>query len=198
MKQKVHIINFIIATCLLATISCNQQHKSALKATEVDSLIETATKEQDLERVIYLSDSLEKTGDMSIFRSCYMKGSVYTRTGRPQDAEATLKRALAEIPKNTNDSLYYFQCVKAMTEHTIQKNDFEGLLRFALPAYEGLNALVSKPEYTTEAYDIFAEILQYVGMAQVNIGMTNEASKSFDKCLECIQKVRVTRFLGRN
>ena len=52
-----------------------------------------------------------------------------------------------------------------MVEYTRQKNDDEGLLRIALPAYEGLNTLVSRPEYATEAYDILAEILQYVGMS---------------------------------
>jgi serine phosphatase RsbU (regulator of sigma subunit) len=119
-----------------------------------------------------------------------MKGSIYTRTGRPRDAEAILKRALSETPQNTYDSLFYFQCVKAMVEYTRQKNDDEGLLRIALPAYEGLNTLVSRPEYATEAYDILAEILQYVGMSQFNLGLTTEAEKSFEKCYDCIQKVR--------
>ena len=70
------------------------------------------------------------------------------------------------------------------------KNDNEGLLRIALPAYEGLNALVLKPEYASEAYDILAEILQYVGMSQVNLGMNSEAAKSFEKCYDCLQKVQ--------
>ena len=190
MKVISRILTPFIAISLLAIISCTKQQTSALKATLADSLIAVATSTQDLERVIFLSDSLLNTGDISIFRSCYMKGSVFLRTGRPKDAETTLKIALAEKPQNTYDSLFYFQCVKAMVEHTRQKNDDEGLLRIALPAYEGLNALVSTPEYATEAYDILAEILQYMGISQVNLGMTNEAEKSFEKCYDCIQKVR--------
>ena len=191
MKTTAHILLLFIAICLLATTSCTKQQTSALKATLADSLMAEATGSQDLERVIFLADSLENTGDISIFRSCYMKGSVYTRTGKPHDAETALKRALAEKPQNTYDSLFYFQCVKAMVEYTRQKNDDEGLLRIALPAYEGLNTLVSKPEYATEAYDILAEILQYVGISQINLGMIKESEKSFEKCYDCIQKVRI-------
>ena len=83
-KTTAHILLLFIAICLLATTSCTKQQTSALKATLADSLIAEATGSQDLERVIFLADSLENTGDISIFRSCYMKGSVYTRTGKPQ------------------------------------------------------------------------------------------------------------------
>ena len=56
-----------------------------------------------------------------------------------------------------------------MVENAVQKNDDEGVLRAALPAYEGLYALVSRPEYTTEIA---------------------EGEKYYDKCYDCIQKVR--------
>ena len=64
-----------------------------------------------------------------------------------------------------------------MVENAVQKNDDEGVLRAALPAYEGLYTLVARPEYTTEAYDILAEILQYVGRSHVNLGMIAEGEK---------------------
>ena len=190
MKTTSHIPSLLVAICMMAIASCSKQQTSALKSTLADSLIAGATSKQDLDRAIFLSDSLESTGDISIFRSCYIKGSIYLRTGKPRDAEAILKRALAEQPQNTYDSLFFFQCVKAMVEYTTEKNDYEGLLRVALPAYEGLYALVSRPEYATEAYDILAEILQYVGMSQINLGMMDEGEKYFDKCYDCIQKVR--------
>ena len=190
MIRKLYFLIPFIAICVLAITSCDKKPSYVPKTTLADSLISAATSVQDLDRAIFLCDSLLETGDISIFRNCYMKGSIYTRTGRPRDAEAILKRALAETPENTYDSLFYFQCVKAMVEYTRQKNDDEGLLRIALPAYEGLNTLVSRPEYATEAYDILAEILQYVGMSQFNLGLTTEAEKSFEKCYDCIQKVR--------
>ena len=190
MIRKLYFLIPFIAICVLAITSCDKKPSYVPKTTLADSLISAASSVQDLDRAIFLCDSLLETGDISIFRNCYMKGSIYTRTGRPRDAEAILKRALAETPENTYDSLFYFQCVKAMVEYTRQKNDDEGLLRIALPAYEGLNTLVSRPEYATEAYDILAEILQYVGMSQFNLGLTTEAEKSFEKCYDCIQKVR--------
>ena len=85
MKVTSYILIPFIAICLLTT-ACTKQQTSVLKATLADSLIAIATSTQDLDRVIFLSDSLLNTGDISIFRSCYMKGSVYTRTGRPQEA----------------------------------------------------------------------------------------------------------------
>lgn len=190
MKTTSHISVLFIATCLLAIAACNNKQTYTPKTTLADSLISAATSVQDLDRALFLSDSLLETGDISMFRSCYTKGSIYMRTGKPQDAEAILKRALAEKPQNAYDSLFYFQCLKAMVEYTDQKNDDEGVLRIALPAYEGLYALVSQPEYASEAYDILAEILQCVGRSQLNQGLTTEAEKYFEKCYECIQKVR--------
>ena len=127
MKTTSHIPSLLVAICMMAIASCSKQQTSALKSTLADSLIAGATSKQDLDRAIFLSDSLESTGDISIFRSCYIKGSIYLRTGKPRDAEAILKRALAEQPQNTYDSLFYFQCVKAMVEYTTEKNDYEGL-----------------------------------------------------------------------
>ena len=190
MKKTSRIFSLLIAICLLAITSCDKKQTYVPKTTLADSLIKAATNTQNLDRAIFLSDSLLETGDISIFRNCYTKGGVYLRTGKPRDAETTLKRALAEKPQNTYDSLFYFQCLKSMVEYTTQKGDNEGLLRVALPAYEGLYALVSRPEYASEAYDILAEILQYVGMSHVNLGMIAEGEKYFDKCYDCIQKVR--------
>ena len=190
MKTTSHISFLFIAICMLAITSCGKKQTYVPKKTLADSLILAATNTQNLDRAIFLCDSLLETGDISIFRNCYIKGSVYLRTGKPQDAEVTLKRALAEKPKDAYDSLFFFQCVKAMVENSVQKNDDEGVLRVALPAYEGLYALVARPEYTTEAYDILAEILQYVGRSHVNLGMIAEGEKYYDKCYDCIQKVR--------
>ena len=190
MKAISHISLLFIAICMLAITSCDKKQTYVPKTTLADSLITAATSVQDLDRAIFLCDSLLETGDISIFRNCYMKGSIYLRTGRPRDAEAILKRALAETPKDAYDSLFYFQCVKAMVENAVQKNDDEGVLRVALPAYEGLYALVSRPKYATEAYDILAEILQYVGRSHINQGMIAEGEKYFEKCYDCIQKVR--------
>ncbi len=190
MKTTSHISFLFIAICMLAITSCGKKQIYVPKTTLADSLISAATSVQDLDRAIFLSDSLLETGDISIFRNCYMKGSIYLRTGKPQDAETILKRALAETPKDAYDSLFYFQCVKAMVESANQKNDDEGVLRIALPSYEGLYGLVSRPEYATEAYDILAEILQCVGVSQLNQGLTAEAKKSFEKCYDCIRKVR--------
>ena len=190
MKAKSNLSFLFIAICLLAISSCNKKQAYVPKTTLADSLISAATSVQDLDRAIFLSDSLLATGDISIFRNCYMKGSIYIRTGKTREAVDILKHALDKKPQNAYDSLYYFQCVKTMVEYHGQRNDDEGLLRIALPAYEGLYALVSSPECAPEAYDILAEILQCVGVSQLHQGLTAEAKKSFEKCYDCIQKVR--------
>lgn len=190
MKAKSNLSLLFVAICLLAITSCNKQQTYVPKTTLADSLIYAATSVQDLDRAVFLSDSLLATGDISVFRNSYLKGSIYTRTGKLRDAETILKRALAIKPQNAYDSLFYFQCLKAMIEYNTEKGDYEGVLRVALPAYEGLYALVSRPEYAAEAYDILAEILQQVGVSQITQGLTTEAEQYFEKCYDCIQKVR--------
>ena len=93
MKAIYHISLLFIALCMLAMTSCDKKQTYVPKKTLADSLISAATSVQDLDRAIFLSDSLLENGDISIFRNCYMKGSIYLRTGKPQDAEAILKRA---------------------------------------------------------------------------------------------------------
>ena len=190
MKVTSNLTLLFVAICLLAITSCNKQQTYVPKTTLADSLLYAATSVQDLDRAVFLCDSLLETGDVSIFRNSYLKGSIYARTGKPHDAEAILKHALAIKPQNAYDSLFYFQCLKAMVEYSTEKGDYEGLLRVALPAYEGLYALVSRPEYAAEAYDILAEILQHVGVSQVNQRMFDEGEKYFEKCYDCIVKVR--------
>ena len=190
MKVTSNLTLLFVAICLLAITSCNKQQTYVPKTTLADSLIYAATSVQDLDRAVFLSDSLLATGDISVFRNSYLKGSIYARTGKPHDAETILKHALAMKPQNAYDSLFYFQCLKAMVEYSTEKGDYEGLLRVALPAYEGLYALVSRPEYAAEAYDILAEILQHVGVSQVNQRMFDEGEKYFEKCYDCIVKVR--------
>ena len=190
MKATSNLSFLFIAICLLAITSCNKQQTYVPKTTLADSLIYAATSVQDLDRAVFLSDSLLATGDISIFRNSYLKGSIYTRTGKLRDAETILKHALAIKPQNAYDSLFYFQCLKAMIEYNTKKGDYEGVLRVALPAYEGLYDLVSNPEYAAEAYDILAEILQQVGVSQITQGLTTEAEQYFEKCYDCIQKVR--------
>ena len=190
MKVTSNLTLLFVAICLLAITSCNKQQTYVPKTTLADSLLYAATSVQDLERAVFLSDSLLATGDISVFRNSYLKGSIYARTGKPHDAETILKHALAIKPQNAYDSLFYFQCLKAMVEYSTEKGDYEGLLRVALPAYEGLYALVSRPEYAAEAYDILAEILQQVGVSQITQGLTTEAEQYFEKCYDCIQKVR--------
>ncbi len=190
MKVTSNLTLLFVAICLLAITSCNKQQTYVPKTTLADSLLYAATSVQDLDRAVFLSDSLLATGDISVFRNSYLKGSIYARTGKPHDAETILKHALAIKPQNAYDSLFYFQCLKAMVEYSTEKGDYEGLLRVALPAYEGLYALVSRPEYAAEAYDILAEILQHVGVSQVNQRMFDEGEKYFEKCYDCIVKVR--------
>ena len=68
MKAISHISLLFIAICMLAITSCDKKQTYVPKTTLADSLITAATSVQDLDRAIFLCDSLLETGDISIFR----------------------------------------------------------------------------------------------------------------------------------
>ena len=162
--------------------SCDKSGLSAQKVSEADSLISAAFDAADYERLLELCDSLEKTGDISPIVSANFRGNAYMQLGDYRHAEEVLKPVMDMKPANPQDSLNYISCVCSMADMlTINKN-FEGVLRIGLPLLEKMNAAEG------EKHQYFGILSQFVGAAQLALGMKDDAAKSFDLSFNFYQK----------
>ena len=162
--------------------SCNKSGPSAQKVSEADSLISAALDAADYERLLELCDSLEQTGDISPIVSANYRGYAYMHLGDYRHAEEVLKPVMDMKPANPQDSLYYISCVCHMADILTIKKNFEGVLRIGLPLMEKMK--------DTEGMEkrFFGNLSQYVGTAQLALGMKDDAAKSFDLSFNFYQK----------
>ena len=121
--------------------SCEKNGPSAQKESEADSLINAARNVADYERVLELCDSLELRGDISLYKAASLRGWAYSCLGKPKASEKELRQALLEKPKNTEDSLTYFEIIRQLVRDIEIAGDYGEALQVALPALEGLRKM---------------------------------------------------------
>ncbi len=167
-----------VAVAAVATatmmLSCGHGQKAAYNYTVADSLIYSVYDEADYERVIALSDSLEQAGDISPLKSAYHRSEAYRLLHDFRHAEEVLKPVMDMTPTTPLDSVYYNNCVYGMAEVLLHKDDFEGVLRIALPLIEKLKGAEGERNHT------FGALCQFVGSSQLLLGMKEDAAKSYD------------------
>ena len=191
MIKNSHTLKFAVIT-LVAMValtlffsSCDHgQQLSDPKKEAAIKLLSSAYDVTDYERVIELADSLEKVGDISPFYSAYCQGVSYILLNNIQRAHEVLKSVMDMKLKNYMDSVQYFKCVCRMAELYVHENDYEGVLRVALPAIESMKDL--KGEEITRGMGI---VNTFVGIAQLWLGMKEEAAKTFDMSYDNLLQV---------
>ena len=175
--KRTAVIFLIAALCIGASglfTSCEQEQVAQdLRAAKADSLIFKIGASKDYNRMRAVTDSLQKTGDISQLVAYRWMGVSYYREHNYRMAEECYRKAL-ECPVNTEqDQLSYAKSVRRLSELLLIKGDFEGCLRIAIPAVE-------KMEKTGIGSDIdYAILLNNIGCCQLNLGQDNEAQKSF-------------------
>ena len=133
-----------MAAVTLTFSSCGKARQSAGTETLADSLIKAAIHAQNIDRLVAVCDSLQLTGDISLFQAAYHRGVAYIEIDKMRPAENELKRAMAEVPQHHQDSIFYYQCVSRLVEVQAKRADYEGALHTALPVIEKLKREAEK------------------------------------------------------
>lgn len=181
--MKKHLILLLtVAAVLSVTLSCSHGPQNAERQSVADSLLDAAFDVGDYERAIVLVDSLEKTGDISAVQSAYYRGSVSLSQNNLRLAKEILSSVLDMKPTNAKDSICYIYSARNLTEVLYINNDFEGVLRVALPAI-GWFKDMNRGESTATG-----DLIRFVGMAQLSLGMKEDAAESFDKFYNIVMK----------
>ena len=148
--------------------------KDSIKASLIDSLIVAADNAKDHDRKFFLADSLEKTGDISMVRANYLRGSALNSQKQKAAAEVYYKKALDVEELDDKDVFYYSRSARTLAQMYSVKNDYEATLRVATPAVEKL-------EGNAKAQSRDLAVLYYtIGSAEMYLGNEKEASKSYE------------------
>ena len=173
--KKLLIPLLAVAVVLSLALSCGQSQQSAKKQSEADSLLKAAFSAQDYERELFLCDSLQQRGDISAIRSAYHRGTVYMSQKNIQLAKEVLSSVIDMKPTSAQDSTYYIYSARNLAEVLSVNNDYEGVLRVALPVIGRLKDMNSGNRTA------MGDLIRDVGLAQLSLGMKNDAAESFDK-----------------
>ena len=145
--------------------------KDSIKASLIDSMIVAADNAKDYDRKFFLADSLEKTGDISMVRANFLRGSTLNSQKQKAAAEVYYKKALDVDELDDKDVFYYSRSARTLAS---VKNDYEATLRVATPAVEKL-------EGNAKAQSRDLAVLYYtIGSAEMYLGNEKDAEKSYE------------------
>ena len=148
--------------------------KDSIKASLIDSMIVAADNAKDYDRKFFLADSLEKTGDISMVRANFLRGSTLNSQKQKAAAEVYYKKALDVDELDDKDVFYYSRSARTLAQMYSVKNDYEATLRVATPAVEKL-------EGNAKAQSRDLAVLYYtIGSAEMYLGNEKDAEKSYE------------------
>ena len=179
MKQSRVWLLIIVAAMLTAACSSGPSKEQSAKAGR---MIETAHKARDFNRLLTLSDSLEKQGCLTQAEAYYWKGYASDRMKKNRLAEFYWKTALEAASNSTNkeDLDTYAKTASRLANLLSVRGDYKGALKIALPAAQRLEEL--KCDSTSD----YVNLLIYIGCCQESNG--NNESDADDLFKRAYQK----------
>lgn len=165
----------------MLTAACSSG-PSKEQSAKAGRMIETAHKARDFNRLLTLSDSLERQGCLAQAEAYYWKGYASDRMKKNRLAEFYWKTALEAASNSTNkeDLDTYAKTASRLANLLSVRGDYKGALKIALPAAQRLEEL--KCDSTSD----YVNLLIYIGCCQAVTG--NNESDADDLFKRAYQK----------
>lgn len=184
--MKNSILLWMLAALLLFSCGNNNSHYEQIhegsddvpsknrQNSEAEKLVNSLLNEEDHQRVLFVIDSLEKARALSTVAANYFRGIAYSKDGQLRTSEWCWQKNMVARNLNPEDLYYYFETAASLSNLLVNKNNYEGALRVALPA-------VTKMEETNSDLDLEHAILhESIGRCQLSLGSDDEAAVSYD------------------
>ena len=184
--MKNSILLWMLAALLLFSCGNNNSHYEQIhegsddvpsknrQNSEAEKLVNSLLNEEDHQRVLFVIDSLEKARALSTVAANYFRGIAYSKDGQLRTSEWCWQKNMVAHNLNPEDLYYYFETAASLSNLLVNKNNYEGALRVALPA-------VTKMEETNSDLDLEHAILhESIGRCQLSLGSDDEAAVSYD------------------
>ena len=180
---------------LMAVVGCTH-HNTQLQAfsdtegyNEADSLISAIGDERDFERLLVVTDSLQRKGKLPEVRAIFYKTIAYNIMGQHNSAlRLYYKLANMDAKKLTSkaDVESYIYSYKDYVRLLCDMKRYDRALREAYAADRKLR------QAGYESFIEHQDIAQIIGECQLYLGQTDEAAQSFEKALEGAENRLVT------
>ena len=174
--------------------SCDEGTKSQLKAirsSNADSLLFAAGKVQDYDRLLALVDSFESSGDITEISANRWRGVAYYYQGQLRRSEYFYQKVVNENITSEEDQLNYNKSARRLASLHVQKGDYAGALRVALPALQKME------ESSRGSETDIAMLLTTIACCQLHIGSTQEAAENFKRAYRTYEKIADADTNGR-
>ena len=148
MRTRLFHIAPLMVMVLAMIMSCSKDNKTGPVSSHIDSVLFDAGRYKQYTRMVELTDSFEKSGDLTQLNANRWRGVAYYHQGQYRMAEVCYKKALECEVKTDQDQLSYNKVARRLSELLLVKGDYEWSLRVAIPA-------VARMEKTGIGSDIF-------------------------------------------
>ena len=129
---------------------------------------------EDHQRTLFVVDSLEKAGALSEIAANYYRGLAYSKDRQLRTTEWCWQKNMIIQNLPPKDVYFYYQSAASLSNLLVNKHNYEGALRIALPA-------VTRMEETNSPLDLVHAILhESIGQCQLNLGRHDDAAVSYD------------------
>ncbi len=128
----------------------------------------------DHQRTLFVVDSLKKVGALSEIAANYYSGLAYSKDKQLRTTEWCWQKNMIIQNLPPEDIYFYYQSAASLSNLLVNKHNYEGALRIALPA-------VTRMEETNSNLDLVHAILhESIGQCQLNLGRHDDAAVSYD------------------
>lgn len=173
-KNPIYALAVLAAVCLL-TASCQQEQKqTGFYATKADSILFDLGKSQDYDKLLALTDSFEKTGELSEIDANRWRGVGYYYLDQLRKSEFYYKKVMDADIKSDKDKNIYFKSTRRLAEILVKKGEYEDGLRIAM---ETVSNMEKWGGYTPKDHAI---MLKAIGCCQINLGREHEAATNYE------------------
>ena len=141
--------------------------------SEGEKMILQARDEYDFDRILVLTDSLAKTGDISPVTADFYHGGALIHMGMIGEARQYLEKAAADSMSGAADMRLHLRAKSLLARVLTTEGKFERALRQALPTLAMMDSLGNKD------FGDMTQLLVVIGECQQNLHMPHEAAASF-------------------
>ena len=169
----------VIMAIILATACTNRPSKE--QSAKAERMIESVHKARDFNRLIILTDSLEKAGCLTQAEAYYWKGYASDRMKKTRMAQFYWNTTLEAVGNSTTkeDLDIYAKTACRLANLLSVKGDYKGALKIAVPAAQRLEEL--KCDTTSD----YMNLLIYIGCCQaVSDNGGNDAEDGFKRAYQ--------------
>ena len=157
-----------------------------------EKLIWEAMDLYDSSIILAVTDSLEKSGDISATTASYYRGAAASNRGMLTIAEQHLKEATANSDPEAADLRVYLKARALLSRILAAESDYEGALNEALPTQAMMDSLGNKD------FGDLTQLRIVIGECQQHLHMTNEAAASFAKAYTLLKAWITADTMGKD